>query len=186
MVARIAPDQRLYGHTLYENYRNTLEHNLGLALKLDEQTYTWVPGKLDVPSKVERARPRGLTDQELGEIESDAGWPPWLPATITRRTDGGRARWIVCLDALYCAARRAVRTLAEDASLQPSAQKVIADWYKDHMRMESEKQAATMSGTPVKVLTSHTAAGATCRAASEVSSGGDWGMPAPTNTEGKG
>jgi hypothetical protein len=177
-------DERNYGCTLYDNYRNPLEHNLGLALKADGRA--WVPDKLDLPSKAERALRRGLKEEELAEIESDAGWPAWLPATITRRTKGGKARWIVCLDALYCTTRRTVRALAEDVTLHRGAQHVIADWYREHVRNEAEKQAAAMSGTLPKALTNNFASDSTAPAAVNlaVGSGDMWGQLPPADETG--
>lgn len=168
------PDIRNYGSTLYKNYRNTLEHNFGLSLKVENGVY--VPDKLDVPSKVERALGRGLQAAELAEIEADEAWPSWLPASLMRRGNQD-SRWILTVDALYAVARRVVKALAEEPSLHTGAQKTIADWWTTRQANAAKQAQATMSSTRITVSTSTADTHATTRSISDVAS---WAPEMPT------
>jgi hypothetical protein len=164
-VASAVPNAEKFADQLYEVYRCTLVHALGLNTNWNVALKRWKVEPLSVRTKVTRWDPLPMTEVRLLELERGGAWPATLPATLS--LDGGVERLNV--DAFYCGIRRLVKSLAEDASLHSAAVTILSDWLRPGGTVQPSEQA-TMSSTNVVMSTVPMSADATLGAipASEV------------------
>lgn len=74
-VASAVPDAKTFADQLYEVYRCTLVHALGLNTEWNDSINRWAVTPLAVRTKVTRWEPLPLTERRLMEIEQGGPWP---------------------------------------------------------------------------------------------------------------
>lgn len=171
-------DPTQFGEELYDVFRCTLVHNLGLHMDRASNKDRW--SIVDVKERyvVARTRVLPLSEQQLRELDEPSGRPGWLASTLERQNPEHAAPTKIRLDAdaLYWGVRRVVRTLATDPVRQAIAAKVLEQWFQAY-QTPHRTLLETASSTPPQIVTSHFAMDATLGATtfSDVSS--YWGPP---------
>jgi hypothetical protein len=169
------PDE--FGVELYEVFRCSLVHSLGLHMERPGNRASW--SIVDVKERyvVARSRTLPLSEQQLAEMDLPSGRPGGLLPTLERIVDTvPKVR--LDADALYWGVRRLVRTLAMDQARQAIAVKVLAPWF-EAFTTPHRTSMATASTTAPTIVTSSYAMDATLGAATSVSS--FWGEAGKEN-----
>ena len=116
---------------LYDDYRNPLAHASGIAVfSLDNNTrreFRPRAHRVRIDRVVFNDRPhRGLTEQQLLELESEPVRPHWVPATIAASSEST----ILTVEALYWGLREAIRRLCEDKVRMEAAMQFFAPLHR--------------------------------------------------------
>lgn len=177
-------DAEQFGEELYNVFRCSLVHSLGLHMGRPNRRTPW--SIVDVKERyvVARSRTLPLSEQQLAEMDRPTGRPGGLMSTLERIADVvPKVR--LDADALYWGVRRLVRTLATDPSRQAVAVPVLAPWFQAFTTPHRTFTAttSTTSASAPTVTTSPFAMDATLGAATYVA--GFWGEPSKDGPEDK-
>lgn len=123
---------------LYEEFRNPLTHASGTLVQgvklnrreLVQRTYFLQINRVGFPSRPAR----GLTDEQIQELEAEPVRPGWLPMTLAVDVDAQKR--ILTVEALYWGLRCAIRTLCSDpvrmkAAVSFFAKQIVTDESQD-------------------------------------------------------
>ena len=132
----VVTSPKKFAKVLYETYRNTLAHSLGLTVKHKGGVCRIV--ELEHTPKV--IRDGALSEVQLTALDRLDERPSGLRPTLRIRADS-----VVMLspDALYWGVRRLTRDLAHDDSLRAASIAFLAPWW-------AGRTADSMSTTPVE------------------------------------
>lgn len=143
-----------FGEALYDFYRCSLVHSLGLNMQPTGQKAgtqkrkRYVVELADGRYVVARHQPAPRTERELQALDTPHGRLTGLQATMSRTPDKVR----LDVDALYSGVRRLVRVLATDSARQAIAVSVLTPWTAAYGTI-SRDLSATQSSAPAVVST---------------------------------